>query len=116
MIPPGIPDFLTRARLAEAGTIKVSGRAWVGRADITRVEFSADGGTMWEDATLEPPVGPFAWRGWSIDWKAEPGIHTLCARASDSTGRVQPDNIWNAHGMANNAWQRVEVIVEDGVA
>ena len=37
MVPPGIPDFVTRSRLVEAGTVTVEGRAWVGRADVSRV-------------------------------------------------------------------------------
>ena len=31
MIPPGIPDFLTRIRLVPAGPVTLSGRAWAGR-------------------------------------------------------------------------------------
>ena len=31
MLPPGIPDFLTRVRLVEAGSVTLTGRAWVGR-------------------------------------------------------------------------------------
>ena len=52
MVPPGVPDFLTRTRLVEAGTHRVEGRAWAGRLDVTRVEFSCDGGRTWTDADL----------------------------------------------------------------
>ena len=31
MIPPGIPDFLTRTRLVQAGPVNLRGRAWGGR-------------------------------------------------------------------------------------
>ena len=67
MAPPGVPDFLTRTRLVEAGSQRVVGKAWAGRLDVTRVEFSGDGGETWSDAELGPQVGDFAWRSWSAN-------------------------------------------------
>jgi DMSO/TMAO reductase YedYZ molybdopterin-dependent catalytic subunit len=113
MIPPGIPDFATRVRLVAPGRVEVSGRAWAGRSEVTRVEFSGDGGATWRDAAPDPPVGPHAWRAWRTEWNAEPGRHTLSVRATDSAGNTQPlEQPWNAHGMGNNIAQRVEVLVE----
>lgn len=113
MTPPGIPDFLTRTRLLEAGRVALFGRAWAGRSQIARVEVSTDDGASWRDATLDSAVGDFAWRGWSVEWDAKSGTHVLRVRATDDAGRVQPDELWNAQGLANNACQRVEVIVEE---
>ena len=62
--PPGVPDFLTRTRLVVAGVHRIAGRAWAGRLQVCRVEFSSDGGASWTDADLEQPVGEFAWRSW----------------------------------------------------
>lgn len=115
MTPPGIPDFLTRTRLLEAGPVTLAGRAWAGRTQISRVEVSIDGGESWREARLDVAVGNFAWRGWSYDWKATPGTHVLAVRATDAGGHAQPDDLWNAQGMANNACQRIEVIVEERV-
>ena len=113
MLPPGVPDFLTRYRLLDAGPVSITGRAWAGRRTVTRVEFSADGGSIWADARLDEPVSPFAWRGWSFTWEARPGSHVLCVRATDEDGDVQPvAQSWNHHGLGNNAAQRVPVIVE----
>lgn len=112
MAPPGIPDFMTRTRLLEAGRVTLTGRAWAGSVQIARVEVSTDDGATWADATLADATGEFAWRGWSFDWDARPGTHALRVRATSSAGEVQPDDCWNLQGMANNAWQRVEVIVE----
>ena len=116
MSPPGIPDFLTRTRLLEAGGITLAGRAWSGRSQIAHVEVSTDDGATWRDAALDPQTGDYAWRGWSIDWDARPGTHVLRVRATDATGRIQPDELWNAQGLANNACQRVEVIVEESLS
>src|SRR5437763_4202490 len=51
-VPPGIPEFLTRARTVKPGEVVVEGRAWSGLAPIARVEVSADGGGPWDGAEL----------------------------------------------------------------
>ena len=114
MVPPGIPDFDTRARIVDAGPCPLQGRAWSGWAPITHVEVSTDGGDTWADAELEPLGSRWAWRGWHYEWNAgEPGEYVLCCRASDEAGNVQPDEaIWNVGGYSNNALQRVPVTVQ----
>lgn len=113
MTPPGIPDFLTRARLVRAGEVTLSGRAWSGRLALSRVEVAVDGGETWSEAPLGKPVSPFAWRAWSYEWQARPGRHTLYVRAWDSEGNVQPTSQpWNYQGMGNNMVQRVDVVAE----
>ena len=113
MIPPGIPDFMTRDRLLEAGPVALTGRAWAGRLGVSRVEVSADGGSTWHETQLEDQVAPYAWRGWSFQWVATSGKYTLCVRATDTEGSVQPvAQPWNFQGMGNNMVQRVDVIVE----
>jgi DMSO/TMAO reductase YedYZ molybdopterin-dependent catalytic subunit len=110
MIPPGIPDFFSRRRLVDAGTVEVRGRAWSGQSAVAGVEFGVDG--VWHPARLEPALGPFAWHGWSASWQAERGEHELSCRASDAAGNAQPTHQpWNYQGMANNQVQRVPVSV-----
>ena len=112
MVPPGIPDFLTRTRFVEAGRCLLEGRAWSGWAPIERVEVSVDGGGTWDEATLGEPVSEWAWRGWTYRWHAEPGEYELCARATDAASRTQPVTPdWNFDGFCNNAVQRVPVVV-----
>ena len=113
MIPPGIPDFMTRRRLVDAGRHLITGRAWAGPAMVTRVEFSGDNGATWQDAELSEPVGRWAWRAWQCPWHAQPGHWTLLARATDDQGSTQPiTQVWTQQGMGNNMSQRVEVLVE----
>jgi len=113
MIPPGIPDFLTRTRLVQAGALILTGKAWAGRLSVSRVEVSVDGGSTWSDARLDEPVSPHAWRTWTFRWNARRGAHTLCVRATDSGGNVQPpEQEWNFGGYGNNSVQRVTVVVE----
>jgi DMSO/TMAO reductase YedYZ molybdopterin-dependent catalytic subunit len=40
MVPPGIPEFMSRDRNLPAGAVMLEGRAWSGRAEIERVEVS----------------------------------------------------------------------------
>jgi len=112
MAPPGVPEFMTRERMMAAGEVQLEGRAWSGLAAVASVEVSSDGGESWAAADLEPEGEPWAWRGWSYRWNAEPGEHVLCCRARDAAGNEQPrEPAWNLGGYANNAVQTVRVIV-----
>ena len=112
MVPPGVPDFLTRERHVDAGPVELRGRAWSGHGAIERVEVSTDGGASFADARLEAPLGRAAWRGWGFTWNAAPGEHVLCSRATDAEGNVQPlEPRWNLKGYANNAVERLPVTV-----
>jgi sulfane dehydrogenase subunit SoxC len=114
MAPPGWPDFMSRRRFARPGTHRIEGRAWSGWGDIEAVEVSTDAGAHWEPADLGPRAGRHGWRRWSWTWRAAPGTYTLTARATDATGRVQPiDQRWNRGGFANNAAQRVDLLIID---
>jgi DMSO/TMAO reductase YedYZ molybdopterin-dependent catalytic subunit len=110
MVPPGLPDFFTRRRFAAPGPVRLEGRAWSGHAPVSRVEVAIDG--EWQEAALQPPLGPFAWRGWSADWQAVEGDHVISCRATDEAGNVQPlDQPWNYEGLGNNLVQEVAVTV-----
>jgi sulfane dehydrogenase subunit SoxC len=113
MIPPGIPEFLTRSRVVEAGTCEIAGRAWSGAAALAGVDVSTDGGRTWAAAELgDAALGRWAWRGWRFEWDAEPGEHELCCRARDAAGTEQPlEPPWNLGGYVNNAVHRVSVTV-----
>ncbi len=110
MIPPGFCDFPDRHRIIEAGPVMLQGRAWCGSAPVERVEVAVDG--RWSDATLEPAIGPWAWRAWSYEWNAIPGDHTLACRATDADGSTQPATPeWNMQGVGNNSIQELAVTV-----
>lgn len=114
IVPPGIPDVVSRTRYVQAGRTLVQGRAWSGRSAVKRVEFSADGGRTWGNAKLDAPVGPYGWTQWSYEWFAKPGQYELWVRATDAAGNTQPineDEVWNYGGYGVNVVQRVPVIV-----
>jgi DMSO/TMAO reductase YedYZ molybdopterin-dependent catalytic subunit len=113
MVPPGIPDFLSRDRVVDPGPCEIRGRAWSGEAEISGVDVSTDGGDSWAPAELDSRgLGRWAWRSWRFSWDAQRGEHELCCRARDSAGNEQPlEPPWNAGGYMNNAVQRVAVTV-----
>jgi DMSO/TMAO reductase YedYZ molybdopterin-dependent catalytic subunit len=112
MVPPGVPDFMTRERLLEPGPVALTGRAWSGYGPIERVEVSTDGGAGFAPALLDEPLGPAAWTGWRFEWDAAPGEHVLCSRATDAAGHGQPlEPAWNLKGYANNAVERIPLTV-----
>ena len=112
LAPPGVPEFMTRERMVAAGEVLLEGRAWSGLAPVESVEVSSDGGETWSAAELEPDGEPWAWRGWTYRWDAEPGEYVLCSRARDAAGNEQPrEPAWNLGGYANNAVQTVRVTV-----
>ncbi|MGH2762035.1 MAG: sulfite oxidase [Thermoleophilaceae bacterium] len=112
MVPPGVPDFMTRERHLEPGPVTLTGRAWSGHAPIVRVGVSTNGGASYAPAELDKPAGKAAWTGWRFRWDAPEGEHLLCSRATDAAGNRQPhDPPWNLKGYANNAVQRILVRV-----
>src|SRR5207237_3371167 len=68
MVPPGVPEVMTRRRFVEAGPCRLEGRAWSGLAPITAVEVSVDAGTTWTPAGLDQPSDRWAWAAWSFTW------------------------------------------------
>jgi DMSO/TMAO reductase YedYZ molybdopterin-dependent catalytic subunit len=112
VIPPGFPDFMSRARIVRPGLVLLEGRAWSGRSPVAGVEVSVDDGQSWMIAALDPPDGHrWAWRRWRLSWTATPGSYVLRARATDTNRETQPtEQAWNPGGFANNAAQQVPVI------
>ncbi len=76
-----------------AGSIyRVHGAAWTGESEVTKVEFSTDGGRTWVTVQLMGPPSGYGWRLWEHHWRtpAQLGPCTLMARATDARGRAQP--------------------------
>lgn len=95
-----------------AGRVAVGGVAW-SQADggISEVEVRVDDGP-WEKATLGPDAGTTYWRQWFIPWDAEPGPHTLTARASDGTGSAQTEREADPFPAGATGLHSVVVVVE----
>ena len=72
--------------------VRIHGAAWTSDDEITKVEVSTDGGSVWSEAKLIGAAKRNAWRLWEFNWKtpSKPGKQKLIARATDSQGRTQP--------------------------
>jgi sulfite oxidase len=96
------------------GPVRITGAAWSGENDITRVDVSTDGGRTWQSAALDRDAAKYAWRLWEHTWTPpEPGTYTVMSRATDSAGRTQPQTAqWNPSGYLWNAIEKVRIYVE----
>lgn len=92
------------------GEVAVRGLAWSGSAPIARVEMSTDG-DRWNDVQLLGEGTAQHWRLWeSTTTIRRPGLITLRARATDRTGRTQPNKPeWNRLGYGANPVHEVRV-------
>lgn len=112
MVPPGVPDWTSRKRFVNAGSVTLTGRAWSGAGvAINKVDIEIDG--SWHTAELEHSKERYAWSKWTLKWQAKPGEYKLRCRATDANANIQPlDPPWDMAGFANNAAQTVHVFVE----
>jgi len=97
---------------ATLGPLTVAGIAFAGARGIRRVEVSADGGTTWQDAMLQPPLSDQTWVFWSWEWRpAAKGAYTLVVRATDGTGTTQTPVARGTVPDGSTGWHRVNVTV-----
>jgi hypothetical protein len=69
---------------------EIGGIAFAGDRGIRQVEWSADGGALWQPADSLEEVGPLAWVIWRSTWNPErPGSYRLLVRATDGGGRCR---------------------------
>lgn len=89
----------------------VAGVAWSPPHGVLGVELRIDGGT-WHACTLAKPMGPHAWRHWSIQWRATPGRHFLEVRAWGRDG-VQGETVAAPYPGGSGGYHRVEIDVDE---
>jgi hypothetical protein len=84
--------------------VTVQGVAWDAGYGIAQVEISVDGGANWQDATLGPDGGRFAFRPWTHRFTPDSrGPRRIMAKARNRIGQTQVDSlIFNPAGYHNN--------------
>jgi len=129
---PTAPPTTYALTKSEKGEPCINVRGWAysgGGNGIVRVDVSGDDGKTWHTATLkegsEQPIHQaYAWTFWEIDLPLADSYdslkssttRTIVCKALDASYNVQPetvDAIWNARGLNNTAWHRVEVKLEE---
>ncbi|MFD6974334.1 sulfite oxidase [Streptomyces sp. NPDC059979] len=91
----------------------LTGRSWSAAAPVTRIEVSTDGGGRWRRARLHDAPRRGGWVRWSVPWTPRAkGATSLLARATDATGRTQPERaVHNTEGYLFDAVVRHPVTV-----
>jgi sulfite dehydrogenase (cytochrome) subunit A len=92
---------------------RIRGVAWDRGTGIKRVEVSLDGGDTWRDALLERPLGPYAYRRFTLDTGfLSRGQYRLASRATSNGGERQSDTMKpNPGGYHNNVPRVITVSV-----
>lgn len=120
--PEGTPvgDLRVRSLIASpadgstlrAGSVMVTGMAWGATSNLAAVDVSQDDGETWSAAVTKPSGSPFAPVTWEKQLVLDPGVYVIAARATDSTGVVQPNEPrWNRNGYGNNVIQKVRLTI-----
>ncbi len=87
-----------------AGSHRIRGYAQAPSGPIARVEWSADSGQTWSEATVLEPQVQYSWARFELTWDAQPGEHVVMTRATDAAGNTQPDSVpFNEKGYLFNA-------------
>ncbi|WP_329544748.1 sulfite oxidase [Streptomyces sp. NBC_01356] len=106
-------ELAWNASLPAGAGHRLTGRSWSGAGGVVRVDVSTDGGATWKRARLYDVPRRAGWVRWSTDWRpTTPGTYTLLARATDTTGRTQPETtVVNTQGYLFDAVVRHPVQV-----
>ncbi|MDX1314167.1 MAG: sulfite oxidase, partial [Eudoraea sp.] len=104
----------TGAMIKEGKKLSIRGHAWAGELEVTKMEYSIDFGSTWQECSLEKPANRLAWQHFSAEVSfPKKGYYEVWARAMDSQGMRQPMLLpgWNPKGYLNNACHRIAVKV-----
>lgn len=101
------------AQVAAGRPLTVRGIAMGGDSGVRRVQFSADGGMRWTDATLGPDEGRYSFRRFeAVVPDPTPGALSLMSRCSSEAGIAQPmEPAWNPGGFLRTQVETTRVRV-----
>jgi sulfite oxidase len=102
------------AVIKEGHTLHIRGHAWAGELEVSKMEYSIDFGSTWNDCLIEKPSNRLAWQHFKASIKfPKKGYYEVWARATDTKGKNQPMLLpgWNPKGYLNNACHRIAVKV-----
>ncbi len=96
------------------GKVRLSGFAWAGESNITRVDVSMDNGSSWVPAKLGKERERYAWQSFDHEFNiTRPGSYLLMSRATDDKGNTQPiAPQWNPSGYLWNVIDQVRINVK----
>lgn len=100
---------LTPDMKLQPGPQAIRGFAW-SAGGMEQVDVSVDGGATWQTAQMLADLGPYSWRQFEWIWEATPGRYIIAARATDTHGQAQPEQVpFNHYGYLMNAIVKIPV-------
>jgi DMSO/TMAO reductase YedYZ molybdopterin-dependent catalytic subunit len=113
----GVVKTMTRIDVPASGATldpgehRIAGIAYASDRGIQRVEYSVDGGAVWQVAELiEPQPGRDAWVRWQGRFTLSPGSAlTILARATDGAGEVQTETFSLPEPNGGTGWHTCEI-------
>jgi DMSO/TMAO reductase YedYZ molybdopterin-dependent catalytic subunit len=105
-------DIPHKGDIVKRGTIALAGVAFAGTRGISKVEYSADNGARWSEATFEPPLSPLTWVIWRASWTpSTEGSYTLKVRSTDLAGKVQDKTEAGSYPSGASGYHTIQVSV-----
>jgi DMSO/TMAO reductase YedYZ molybdopterin-dependent catalytic subunit len=104
----------TGATIQQGKKLNIRGHAWAGELEVSKMEYSIDFGSTWQECAIEKPANRLAWQHFTanVDFPKK-GYYEVWARATDARGISQPMLLpgWNPKGYLNNACHRIAIKV-----
>ena len=95
------------------GTL-VGGVAFAGDRGISKVEFSVDGGIIWQPAEISPALSPYSWILWTTQWiPSSPKRYNILVRSTDGTGELQTAVVTGSLPSGATGYHRIMVTVSE---
>jgi sulfite oxidase len=96
------------------GRTQFSGVAWAQHRGISKVEVQVGApDAPWHTARLAPWDNIDTWRQWTVDIDLPLGTHNVAVRATDATGKIQPELGSDVLPDGAGGWQQVLIQVRE---
>jgi DMSO/TMAO reductase YedYZ molybdopterin-dependent catalytic subunit len=108
-------DVPNDADVIKLGPVSVAGVAFAGTRGISKVEYSTDGGSSWNEAPFRPPLSTLTWVLWSVEWTPpREGSYRLMARAIDGMGNPQDQRTAPSYPSGATGYHTIQVSISKG--
>jgi hypothetical protein len=98
--------------ILHVGAIALDGVAFAGTRGISKVEYSTDGGSTWNAASMDPPLSSLTWVLWHATWTpGSEGAYRLVVRAVDGSGAVQSSGSAASYPSGSSGYHAIGVNV-----
>jgi DMSO/TMAO reductase YedYZ molybdopterin-dependent catalytic subunit len=105
-------DSPSNGTVVRLGPVPLAGVSFAGTRGVQAVEWSADNGRTWSQATLKPPLSALTWVLWTATWTpAGEGVHTLVVRARDGAGGLQSKETDASYPTGASGYHSIQVTV-----